>query len=187
MMKIRHYTRRIAASLVLTMMLAGAFSMCAQADVLDDAREMLAGVKDKVVGFLEQYGIAQTLKGGYDRVTDFMFTYETQPDDSDMEKLAQSWAVTAWLADEDKKETNIYYFDNHTYSMVEDLTEIGRGYNLKKTPSGSYLNGKYTGVLKATVTNATSYNVEWVNYDEELSMYLLSKMQESESESEPAQ
>ena len=53
--------------------------------------------------------------------------------------------------DEEKEASNVYYFDNHTLTMVEDLTQIGRGYNLKKTPEGSGLNGKHTGILKAVV------------------------------------
>ena len=146
--------------------------------------DKITGAADKVMQFLNDTGIAPALKQGYSTVTDFVFTYETQPDDPDMESLARSWAVTAWLGDNDKQETNVYYFDNHSLSMVEDPTMIGRGYNLKKTPEGSFLNGQYTGILKAVVTSPTTYTVEWVNYDDEVNMYLLQKMKEKKGTSD---
>ena len=174
----RGIKKRVAAAMVLSMLSAGTFSFSAQASSLDDARDFIIGVKDKIVEVLDNTGIGPAVKNGYDTVTDFVFTYETQPDDSDMENLARSWAVTMWLADEEKGESNIYYFDNHTLRMVEDPTQIGRGYNLKKTPEGSSLNGVHTGILKAVVADATNYTINWVNYDDELNMYLLQKMQE---------
>lgn len=175
-MKTRRATKRIAVSLALSVLMAGSFSTYASADVLDDVKEFFINAKDTVVGFLDEYGVTSALKNGYDRVTDFIFTYETQPDDPDMENLARSWAVTAWLADKEKEDTNIYYFDNHSLTMVEDLAKISGGYNLRNTPEGSFLNGKNTGILKATVRSASSFNVEWVNYEEEASMYFLQKM-----------
>ena len=163
----------------------------ARADFLSDAKEKgtwliekVVELKDNVVSFLEEKGITPAIRQGYDTLVDFIFTYETQPDDEDMENLARSWAVTAWLEDEEKEESNVYYFDNHTLTMVEDLTQIGRGYNLKKNPSGSGLNGKYTGILKAVVKSASMYTVEWVNYDEEISLLLMQKMQEKKNTAE---
>ena len=179
--------RMAAAAMILSLLLSGAACIPASAGPLDDAKEAAKGLADKAGGFLEDIGVAGFFKKGYNAVTDFIFTYETQPDDSDMESLARSWAITMWLDDEDKQESNIYYFDNHTLKMTEDLTQIGSGYNLSKTPDGSYLNGKYTGVLRATVKDATQYTVEWVNYDDEVNLYLLQKMkerQEAESETE---
>ena len=99
-----------------------------------------------------------------------------------MESLARTWAVTAWLKDEEKEKSNTYYFDNHTYSMTENPTEIGSGYNLKKTPDGSSLNGKHTGILKAVVADATNYTVTWVNYEDEVNLYLLQKMKEKQGD-----
>ena len=164
---------------------AAAGDAVAQTDAAVEEKKGVAAIVDKITGAADQVmkvlndsGIAPALKQGYTTVTDFVFTYETQPDDPDMESLARSWAVTAWLGDDDKQETNVYYFDNHTLTMVEDPTIIGRGYNLKKTPDGSFLNGQYTGILKAVVTSPTTYTVEWVNYDDEINMYLLQKMQE---------
>ena len=181
-------SRRMAeAAMILSLLLSGAACIPASAGPLDDAKEAAKGLADKAGGFLEDIGVAGFFKKGYNAVTDFIFTYETQPHDSDMESLARSWAITMWLDDEDKQESNIYYFDNHTLKMTEDLTQIGSGYNLSKTSDGSYLNGKYTGVLRATVKDATQYTVEWVNYDDEVNLYLLQKMkerQEAESETE---
>ena len=170
--------KHVSAALALSMLTALTFSFRAQAGVLDDAMDFIVGVKDKAVEILNDSGIGPAVKGGYDTVTDFIFTYETQPDDADMESLARSWAVTTWLSDEEKEESNTYYFDNHTLRMVEDPSQIGRGYNLKKTPDGSGLNGVHTGILKAVVADATNYAVTWVNYDDELNMYLLQKMKE---------
>ena len=177
-MKIRRSYHKIAAVLGLSVLLTGTGSFSARANVLDDAKKFLFDLKDKAVKYLDDSGIAPTVKDGYNAAVDFIVTYETQPDDADMEKLARSWAVTAWLADEEKEESNTYYFDNHTFTMVEDLTQIGRGYNLKKTPEGSSLNEKYTGVLKAVVNSATEYTVQWVNYNDELTFSLMQKMKE---------
>lgn len=187
-MKVRRVCHKITAVLALSILLTGTCSFSVRANALDDAKKFLFDLKDKVVKFLDDSGIAPTVKDGYNAAVDFIVTYETQPDDADMEKLARSWAVTAWLADEEKEESNTYYFDNHTLTMVEDLTKIGRGYNLKKTPEGSSLNEKYTGVLKAVVTSATVYSVEWVNYSDELTFSLMQKMKEKNaSETETAQ
>lgn len=164
--------RGTAAALALSLCIAGAGSFNAQANVLDDIKNGISGLGRSIGGFLDNIGVGPVLKDGYDAVTDFIFTYETQPDDNEMENLARSWAVTAWFADEDKEDTNTYYFDNHTLTMVEDLTQIGKGYNHSKTPEGSYLTRKNTGVLKATVTSPTNYAVEWANYQDEMNVYL---------------
>jgi hypothetical protein len=95
-----------------------------------------------------------------------------------MENLAKSWAITAWLADENKKESNVYYFDNHTLTMVEDPSQIGHGYNLGRSPEGSTLSGRHTGILKAVVTDASNYTVSWSNYEDEVNFYLMEKMRE---------
>lgn len=185
-MKKRRTYHKTAAVLAMSILLTETCSFSARANALDDAKTFLLDLKDKVVKFLDDSGIAPTVKEGYDAAVDFVFTYETQPDDADMENLARSWAVTAWLADEEKEESNTYYFDNHTLTMVEDLTQIGRGYNLKKTPDGSTLSEKHTGVLKAVVKSASVYAVEWVNYNDELTQSLMQKMKEknaSETES----
>lgn len=174
----KKFSRKSAAALALSLLIVGAAPATAQANVLDDAKETILGLWKKATDFLQEYGVTDTVKQGYDTVTDFLFTYETQPDDEDMESLARSWAVTTWLADEEKEESNIYYFDNHTLTMVEDPTQIGRGYNLSKSPAGSSVGGKHTGILKAVVADAATYTVEWVNYDDELNQYLLRKMQE---------
>ena len=178
-MKIRRIYHKITAVLALSIMLTGTCSFSARADTLDDAKTFLLDLKDKAVKFLDDSGIAPTVKDGYDAAVDFIVTYETQPDDADMEKLARSWAVTAWLADEEKEESNVYYFDNHTLTMVEDLTKIGRGYNLKKTPDGSNLKEKHSGILKAVVKSATVYTVEWVDYNDELTLCLTQKLKEN--------
>ncbi len=184
----RNGRRSAAAAVALSLFIAGTGSFNAQANVLDDIKNGFSSLGHTVGDFLNDTGIGPVVKSGYDAVTDFIFTYETQPDDTEMENLARSWAVTAWLADEDKKDTNTYYFDNHTMKMVEDLTQIGSGYNQEKTPEGSYLSGKRTGVLKATVADAASYTVEWVNYQDELNLYLAMKMKEkkdAETENQP--
>ena len=178
-MKIRRIYHKITAVLALSIMLTGTCSFSARANTLDDAKKFLLDLKDKAVKFLDDSGIAPTVKDGYDAAVDFIVTYETQPDDADMEKLARSWAVTAWLADEEKEESNVYYFDNHTLTMVEDLTKIGRGYNLKKTPDGSNLKEKHSGILKAVVKSATVYTVEWVDYNDELTLCLTQKLKEN--------
>lgn len=172
--------RSAAAVLSLSLLFAGMTPVCAQANVLDDAKELLSDLGHKIGTFLDDIGVGEVLKEGYNTAADFVFTYETQPDDAEMEGLARTWAITAWLADEEKGETNTYYFDNHTLTMVKDLTQIGRGYNLNKTPDGSTLNGKHTGVLKATVANATDYTVAWANYDDELSLYMAKLMKEKQ-------
>lgn len=177
-MKIRRLYHKVTAVLAMSVMLTGTCSFSARANTLDDAKKFLLGLKDKVVKFLDDSGIAPTVKGGYDAAVDFIVTYETQPDDADMEKLARSWAVTAWLADEEKEESNTYYFDNHTFTMVDDLTKIEHGYNLKKTPEGSNLKEKHTGILKAVVKSATVYTVEWVDYNDELTFCLTQKLKE---------
>ena len=141
--------KRLAAALSLSLMVTGACAVPAHANILDDAKKAVTGAADQVSEVLNDTGIAPAVKNAYDTVTDFIFTYETQPDDAQMESLARTWAVTAWLKDEEKEKSNTYYFDNHTYSMTENPTEIGSGYNLKKTPDGSSLNGKHTGILKA--------------------------------------
>lgn len=187
-MKKRRIYHKTAAVLAMSILLTGTCSFSARANALDDAKKFLLDLKDKAVKFLDDSGIAPTVKEGYDAAVDFVFTYETQPDDADMENLARSWAVTAWLADEEKEESNTYYFDNHTLTMVEDLAQIGRGYNLKKTPDGSSLNEKHSGVLKAVVKSATVYTVEWVNYNDELAQSLMQKMKEKNaSETEAGQ
>lgn len=167
--------------MALALLMAGTCSFGARADVLEDAKEFILGLKDKAGAVLNDTGIGPAVKDGYNTAVDFVFTYETQPDDEDMESLARSWAVTAWLADEEKVkgESCTYYFDNHSLSMVKDPTKIGRGYNLKKSPAGSGLNGKLTGILKAVVADATNYSVMWVNYDDEVMIYLAQKMKES--------
>ncbi len=177
----------MAAALTMSLFLAGTCSFGAQAGAIENAGNVFSGVGSQVGSFLNDIGIGPALKSVYDAVVDFVFTYQTQPDDSDMELLARSWALTTWLADEDKDDTNIYYFDNDTMTMVEDLTQIKGGYNVSKTPDGSYLNGKKTGILKAVVTDATTYNVEWVNYDDEMNLYLLQKMNSAESETQAQQ
>lgn len=181
----RKITRRAAAALSLSLIIGTLAPISAQANVVDDAKDFIVGIGGKAGKFLDDIGVAGAVKSGYDTVNDFVFNYETQPDDDQMESLARTWAVTAWLADEDKEESNTYYFDNHTLTMTEDLTQIGSGYNLSKTPEGSYLNGRYTGVLKATVNDATNYTVEWVNYDDELNMYLAKLMQKKQAENAP--
>ena len=168
--------RNMAAVLSLSLLIAGSASIPAWAGVLDDVGETLRGVGEKIGEFSDQIGVGPVLRDGYNAVSDFIFTYETQPDDHEMENLARSWAVTAWLADEDREETNTYYFDNDTLTMMEDLTRIKGGYNLSKTPEGSYLNGKHTGILKAVVNDATNYTVEWANYDDEVNLYMLQKL-----------
>ena len=190
-MKTSKRRNHIAAALTLSLIVTCTTPVTARADFLSDAKEKgtwliekVVELKDNVVSFLEEKGITPAIRQGYDTLVDFIFTYETQPDDEDMENLARSWAVTAWLEDEEKEESNVYYFDNHTLTMVEDLTQIGRGYNLKKNPSGSGLNGKYTGILKAVVKSASMYTVEWVNYDEEISLLLMQKMQEKKNTAE---
>ena len=170
-----------AAALTLSLFLTAACPFRAQANVFDDGKEFLIGVKDKAAKFLDDIGVIPAVKSGYNTAVDFVFNYETQPDDPDMESLARSWAITTWLGDDEKEESNTYYFDNHTLTMVEDLTKIGHGYNLKKSPEGSSLNGVHTGVLRAVVNDATTYTVEWVNYDDEMNMYLLKKMQEKKA------
>ncbi len=170
--------RSTAAAVAVSLLLAGTCSFSAQANVLDDIGSAVSGAGEKIGKFLNDIGVGPVLKSGYDAVVDFVFTYQTQPDDSEMEALARSWAITTWLADKDKEDSNIYYFDNHSLTMVEDPTQIGGGYNVSKTPEGSYLDGKKTGILKAVVTDPTIYSVEWVNYDDELNMYLLQKMKE---------
>lgn len=190
MKKMKMITRRhLAAALSLSILMATVSPFSARADFMSDAKEKgewllnkANELKDQALEFLDEKGITPAIKEGYNTAVDFIFTYETQPDDDDMENLARSWAITAWLADEEKEESNTYYFDNHTLTMVKDPTKIGRGYNLKKTPAGSSLNGKYTGILKAVVTSATMYTVSWVNYDEEVTLYLLQKMQEKKAE-----
>ena len=181
----RKITRRAAAALSLSLIIGTLAPISAQANVVDDAKDFIVGIGGKAGKFLDDIGVAGAVKSGYDTVNDFVFNYETQPDDDQMESLARTWAVTAWLADEDKEESNTYYFDNHTLTMTEDLTQIGSGYNLSKTPEGSYLNGRHTGVLKATVNDATNYTVEWVNYDDELNLYLAKLMQQKNAANAP--
>ncbi len=176
--------RSTAAALTLSLILSGTCAFSAQANVLDDIGSMFSGLGDKIATFFNDIGVGPAVKPAFDAVTDLVFTYETQPDDSDMENLARSWAITAWLADEDKQASNTYYFDNHTLKMVEDLAQIGSGYNQSKTPDGSYLTAKNTGILKAIVEDASTYSVEWVNYTDELNMYLLQQMQEKNAETE---
>ena len=174
--------KRLTAVLSLSLMVTGASACSAHANILDDAKKAVTGAADQVSEVLNDTGIAPAVKNAYDTVTDFIFTYETQPDDAQMESLARTWAVTAWRKDEEKEKSNTYYFDNHTYSMTENPTEIGNGYNLKKTPEGSSLNGKHTGILKAVVADATNYTVSWVNYDDEVNLYLLQKMKEKQGD-----
>ncbi len=176
--------RSMAVALTMSLFLAGTCSFGAQAGAIENAGNVFSGIGSQVGSFLNDIGIGPALKSAYDAVVDFVFTYQTQPDDSDMELLARSWALTTWLADEDKDDTNIYYFDNDTMTMVEDLTQIRGGYNVSKTPDGSYLNGAKTGILKAVVTDATTYSVEWVNYDDEMNLYLLQQMKSAESETQ---
>jgi hypothetical protein len=174
--------KRLAAALSLSLMVTGACAVPAHANILDDAKKAISGAVGKAGEVLNDTGIAPAVKNAYNTVTDFIFTYETQPDDAQMESLARTWAVTAWLKDEEKEKSNTYYFDNHTYSMTENPTEIGSGYNLKKTPDGSSLNGKHTGILKAVVADATNYTVTWVNYEDEVNLYLLQKMKEKQGD-----
>ena len=39
-----------------------------------------------------------------------------------------------------------------------------------------------TGILKAVVADATNYTVSWVNYDDEVNLYLLQKMKEKQGD-----
>lgn len=179
--RIHHRTihQKTAAALTLSLLVVAACAFPARANAVDDAKQFLSGLGKKVSQAVEDSGVGPAVAGAYDTVTDFIFTYETQPDDNEMESLARSWAITAWLEDEEKQESgNTYYLDNHTFTMVKDLTKIGRGYNQKKTPEGSYLNGKHTGILKAVVNTASVYTVEWVDYDNELNIYLARKIKE---------
>ena len=83
-MKIRRVCHKITAVLALSVMLTGTCSFSARANALDDAKKFLFDLKDKVVKFLDDSGIAPTVKDGYNAAVDFIVTYETQPDDVDM-------------------------------------------------------------------------------------------------------
>ena len=170
--------RRTACMLLLSVVAAGAASVPVYAGVVDDVTGFLGDVAGDAGAFLDDIGVGPVLRNGYNAASDFLFSYETQPDDADMESLARSWAVTAWLADQDKQDSNVYYFDNHTLTMVDDPAKIGGGYNLSKSPEGSTLTSRHSGILKAVVADASNYTVSWSNYEDEINFYLLEKMRQ---------
>ena len=181
-------TRRLTALMLASVLFTMLFSSAAQANILDDA-------KKKLIEWDQQFHVTQTLKDTWDtaskKVHDLIFSYDMQPDDDILIKLAESWAITEYLTGAHKGEPWVYYFDNSTNRMVEDPTGIGKGYNKKKTPAGSSLSGVRTGIIQATVMNAASCKIEWVNYNDAVNAYLLAKMEEknakksAETETEP--